>query len=91
MSEEYKCPICGEKTFKFYLGKDKHVYIEHWGYNENNISYTNTKKFKIEIYKKLGITLICTNEKKDASKIDSVLDRKLNKAFIKENQINGDE
>ena len=29
-----------------YLGKDKHVYIEHWGYNENKIQYTNTKKFK---------------------------------------------
>lgn len=74
-----------------YLGKDKHVYIEHWGYNDNNISYTKTKKFKLPIYKQLGITLICTDEKKDASKIDAVLDRKLNKKFIKENEINFDD
>ena len=40
------------------------------------------------IYKKLGITLICTYEKTDMGKIDTVLDRKLNKAFIKLNQVN---
>ncbi|MDD4815525.1 MAG: hypothetical protein PHQ62_00075 [Clostridia bacterium] len=71
-----------------YLGKDKHVYIEHWGYNENNIQYTKTKKFKMPIYKKLGITLICTYEKSDSGKIDSALDRKLKKEHIKENEIN---
>lgn len=47
-----------------------------------------TPKFKMPIYKKLGITLICTYEKSDTGKIDSVLDRKLNKDFIKENEIN---
>lgn len=74
-----------------YLGKDKHVYIEHWGYNENNLQYTKTKKFKLPIYQQLGITLICTYEKSDTGKIDSVLDRKLNKKFIKENEINYEE
>lgn len=74
-----------------YLGKGKHVYIEHWGYNENNIKYTNTKNFKIPIYKNLKITLICTYEKSDMGKIDSVLERKLNPHFIKENQINFEE
>lgn len=72
-----------------YLGENKDVYIEHWGYNENNINYTKTKKFKMPIYEKLGITLICTYEQTDMQKIDSVLDRKLNKSFIKENEING--
>lgn len=71
-----------------YLGEGKHVYIEHWGYNENNIQYTKTKKFKMPIYKQLGITLICTYEKSDSGKIDSVLEQKLNRKFIKENQIN---
>ena len=71
-----------------YLGEGKHVYIEHWGYNENNIQYTKTKKFKMPIYEKLEITLICTYEKTDMGKIDTVLDRKLNKHFIKENKIN---
>lgn len=71
-----------------YLGKGKHVYIEHWGYEENNIQYTQTKKFKTQIYKKLGITLINTYEKTDAKDIDSALARKIKKENIKEGQIN---
>lgn len=71
-----------------YLEEGKHVYIEHWGYNENNIQYTQTKKFKLPIYEKLGITLICTYEKTDTADIDTALDRKLKKEFIKENTIN---
>ena len=74
-----------------YLGNKKHVYIEHWGYNENNKDYTKTKKFKMPIYEKLKVTLICTNEKSDMADIDTVLDRKLNKDFIKENEINFDQ
>lgn len=74
-----------------YLGKGKHVYLEHWGYNENNIQYTRTKKFKMPIYEKLGITLICTYEKSDSGKIDAALERKLNPVFIKENKINFEE
>lgn len=73
-----------------YLGENKHVYIEHWGYNENNIHYTKTKKFKTQIYKDLKITLISTFEKTDTSDIDATLDRKLNKNYIKENEINFD-
>ncbi len=74
-----------------YLGEGKHVYIEHWGYNENNLHYTKTKKFKMPIYEKLRVTLICTYEKSDMGKIDAVLDRKLNKIFIKEGEINFEE
>lgn len=74
-----------------YLGKGKHVYIEHWGYEENNIQYTQTKKFKMPIYKKLGITLINTYEKTDAKDIDSALTRKIKKENIKEGQINYEE
>ena len=69
-----------------YLGEKKHVYIEHWGYNENNKDYEKT--FKMQIYKQTGITLICTYEKSDMAKIDSVLERKLNREYIKENEIN---
>lgn len=70
-----------------YLGKDKHVYIEYWGFNENNIQYTNTKKFKLEIYKKKEITLISVCEK-DTYDIETSLDRKLNKDYIREGEIN---
>lgn len=78
-----------------YLGEGKDVYIEHWGYNENNLQYTKTKKFKMPIYKKLcdekEMTLICTYEKTDANKIDSALERKLKHKYIKEFAINFEE
>lgn len=48
--------IPGPIRFKNRLIKD--VYIEFWGFDEKNIEYTNTKKFKLNIYKELGITLI---------------------------------
>jgi len=64
----------------FYLpnfaGEGKHVYIEHWGFNSNNIEYTKSKNYKIKEYKKLGITIISTNEK-DMADPDAALDRKL--------------
>lgn len=64
----------------FYLpnfaGEGKHVYIEHWGFNSNNIEYTKSKNYKLKEYKKLGITIISTNEK-DMADPDAALDRKL--------------
>ena len=71
-----------------YLGKGKDVWLEHWGFDDNNRDYTKTKKFKLPIYEKLGITLICTYEKTDTGDIDAALDRKLNKDNIAENEIN---
>lgn len=60
----------------FYL-PDYDVYIEHWGYDESNKEYTESKNYKLEKYREEKITLICTHEKTDAKDIDSVLDRKL--------------
>ena len=75
-----------------YLGEGKDLYIEHWGYSDDNIEYTKTKKFKLQIYQKQckekGITLVNTYEDKDISEIDSALERKLNKSFIKIGEIN---
>jgi len=64
------------------------VYIEHWGYNENNIKYTESKKYKLAKYKEKGITLICTNEK-DMSDPKTALKRKLE--YYKNNIINFDD
>ena len=61
------------------------IYMEHWGYDDNNKPYTETKEYKIEQYKKAKITLICTNEK-DISNIDANLERKLK--FFKKDIIN---
>ena len=71
-----------------YLGPGKDVYIEHWGFNENNQDYQKTKKFKMKIYKEKGITLVCTHENTDTSNPDAALDRKLNKNNITENAVN---
>ena len=63
------------------------VYIEHWGYDENNIQYTKTKKYKLPIYRQKGITLICTNEK-DITDFKTNIKRKLDN--YKKGSINGD-
>lgn len=75
----------------FYLPNYKgqgDVYIEHWGFNSNNIEYTKSRKYKVNIYKKLNLTVICTNEH-DQNDINVALDRKLN--FFKTNEVNYDE
>ena len=73
-----------------FLGSGHDVWIEHWGYDENNIQYTRSKKFKMDIYKKAGITLICTHERTDIAKIDTTLEWKLNINNIKFGEINFD-
>lgn len=50
-------------TLPNYNGSGKDVIVEHWGYNENNIEYTKSKKYKINIYKKENVTVISTTEK----------------------------
>lgn len=69
----------------FYL-PEKKIYLEHWGYDESNSEYTKIKKYKLEKYKKEGITLICTYEKYDAKDIEFALDKKLKN--YKEGEIN---
>ena len=54
----------------------KNVYIEHWGFNSNNIEYTKSKNYKLKQYKKLGLTIISTTEK-DMNDPEAALDRKL--------------
>ena len=59
----------------FYL-PDLNVYIEYFGI-ENNEQYKESEKYKIKIYKKLKITLICLYEHTDAKDIEDALKRKL--------------
>lgn len=66
----------------------KDIYIEHWGFIDNNRDYTESKKYKMGKYKYLRITLVSTNE--DDMKDPQVsLDRKLK--YFKYGQINFDE
>ena len=52
-------------------------YIEYWGFDESNRDYTKTKKFKIPLYEKAGITLININAKTDLRNLKSNLKFKL--------------
>lgn len=76
----------GEEQFKpdFYL-PELDIYIEHWGYGEENLEYTKRKEYKIPKYKEKGITLICTTEN-DMKDVDAIMDIKF--AKLKKGQIN---
>ena len=66
----------------------KNIYIEHWGLDKKHKDYQKyikIKKEKIEIYKKLGITLICTDEKDMIDPQKSLVQKILN---VVENQVN---
>ena len=60
----------------FYIPKID-TYIEHWGFDKSNQEYQQTKKFKLPLYKKARITLICTYETTDAKNMENALQRKL--------------
>lgn len=59
----------------FYI-PDKELYIEHWGYGEENKKYTESKEYKIKLYNLNKITVICTTEE-DIPQIASILPYKL--------------
>jgi len=61
------------------------LFIEYWGYNESNIKYTESKNYKIKVYKELNVTVICLEEK-DIMDINASLSRKLK--FYKKGTIN---
>lgn len=71
-----------------YQGKGEDVFIEHWGFNSNNRDYYKSKKYKIGLYQKMKLTIICTNEK-DMNDPQAALDRKLKHFELK--KINFDE
>lgn len=82
---EYAFPVNMEETIypDFYLpGKD--IYIEHFGIN-NSEKYRKSKEYKIEIYKKKGVTIICTDED-DMQRPEFSLKRKLD--FCEKNTVN---
>ena len=54
------------------------AYIEHWGYGEENKSYTAQKEYKLDFYRSKKMTIICTHESSDIKDIYSILQYKLN-------------
>lgn len=76
---EYTISIDGNEEHDlhpdFYL-PDMNVYIEYWG-KEDDEEYDKIKSYKMDIYRKLKITLICMYESIDAEDIEAALRRKL--------------
>ena len=71
---ERKLPVEEDVYCDFYIPTGK-VYIEYWGY-ENDEKYLNRKKKKKEIYEKYNLNLI-ELEDKDVQKLDDVLPKYL--------------
>ena len=83
-------PLKPDFCLKNYLGKGKDVYIEYFGL-KGQPKYDEHTAFKMQQYKRLGITLICLYPK-DSKNLKFALQTKvLNKEKIKEGQINGEE
>lgn len=59
----------------FYL-PDYDVYLEHWGYGDENKRYISAKEYKIKLYNLNHKTVICTYEK-DVDGMSAILDFKL--------------
>jgi len=64
----------------FYL-PNLNVYIEYWG-KDSDPQYRENMNYKLQIYKKLKVTLICLYESEDSENIESVLNRKLSHYII---------
>lgn len=80
-------PIKPDFCLKNYLGKGKDVYIEYFGL-QGQPKYDEHTAFKMEHYKRLGITVICLYPK-DSKNLKFALQTKvLNKEKIKINEIN---
>jgi hypothetical protein len=77
---ERKLPIEEDVYSDFYIPDGK-VYIEYWGY-ENDEKYQARKRKKIALYKKYGFNLIELTDK-DVQNLDDVLPRLLLKYGVK--------
>lgn len=62
------------------------VYIEHFGFDQGGDKYANGNAYKIEQYKKLKLTVVCTYES-DMNDVDANVERALR--FVKANEVNG--
>ncbi len=67
--------------------EEENIYIEYWGVYGNR-KYTETKKFKMPIYEKSGITLINLYGKTDLKNIKSALKRKLDPKNYEKGKVN---
>lgn len=83
-------PLKPDFCLKNYLGENKDVYIEYFGL-KGQPKYDEHTKFKMQHYRRLGITLICLYPK-DSKNLKFALQSKVfNKEKIKIGEINHEE
>lgn len=83
-------PLKPDFCLKNYLGENKDVYIEYFGL-KGQPKYDEHTKYKMEHYRRLGITLICLYPK-DSKNLKFALQSKVfNKEKIKIGEINHEE
>lgn len=80
-------PLRPDFCLKNYLGIGEDVYIEYFGYTDDP-QYDNRTAYKMPLYEKKGITLICMYAKTDLKNIRFALKTKLDKESLKKGKIN---
>ena len=83
-------PLHPDFFLEDYLGTGKSVFIEYFGVTGSE-EYRRQTSYKMPLYKKAGITLICMYAQTDLKDLEYALETKLNKQRIKEGKINFEE
>lgn len=80
-------PLRPDFCLKNYLGKGKDVYLEYFGL-KGQPKYDEETAYKVDLYKKNHITVVCMYPKTDAKNLNFSLSRKLQKGKLKEGELN---
>lgn len=80
-------PLKPDFCLKNYLGQGKDVYLEYFGL-KGQPKYDEETAYKINLYRKNHITVICMYPKTDSKNLNFALSTKLKKEKIKENALN---
>ena len=80
-------PLRPDFCLKNYLEEGKNVYLEYFGL-KGQPKYDEETAYKIDLYRKNHITVICMYPKTDSKNLNFSLSLKLQKEKIKEGEIN---
>lgn len=80
-------PLHPDFCLKDYLGKGKNVYLEYFG-RKGQQEYDEETAYKINLYRKKHITVICMYPKTDSKNLNFALSTKLKREKLKEGALN---
>ena len=90
LNVDAKKPLKPDFCLKNFLGEGQDVYIEHFGLKGDS-EYDKETAYKMPLYKKKGITLICMYPQTDGKNLTFALQTKLKDKPIQKNKINYEE